>query len=84
MKKRIGLLALFSIILVVSITLLIPMINYVIGFNNTINSFMSLNNAIISVVVLSLLTVLSLVFTILFIVQIVSLKTKEIILSDSN
>lgn len=77
MKKRVGLLILSSLIFIVSIILLVPMINYVIGFNNTINSFMSLDNAIISVVILSLLTVLSLAFAILFTVEIVKIHRRK-------
>lgn len=49
------------------------MINYVIRFNDTVNSFMTLDNAIISVAALSLLTVLSLAFIILFVFQIVKI-----------
>ena len=64
MKKRIILLVTLSLIAALSILLLIPMINYVVTFEEW-NSFMTLNKAIATVVLL-IISLVSSVIAIIF------------------
>lgn len=73
MKKKIVYIGISLIILSFLLFLLIPMVNYVITYTN-MNSFMSLENAIICVVVLTCFVILNLFIIIYFIIQIAKHK----------
>ena len=77
MKKSIVFIIISIIVVVLSILLLIPMIHYVASFHSTVSSFMTFDEAVITVVVLSLIIILGLSLFVVFLIQIIKIRGKE-------